>query len=66
MGHVDFDHPDETRTFPNGRWDIVHAGTSTIARGTLEPGWKWSTDVKPIRGPIPASTGMWVLPFQDG
>lgn len=47
---VDFDHPDETRTFPNGRWDIVHSGSSTIARGTLEPGWKWSNDVKPIAG----------------
>jgi mannose-6-phosphate isomerase-like protein (cupin superfamily) len=50
MGKINFDQPDETRTFPNGRWEIVHAGTSTIARGTLEPGWKWSTDVKPIAG----------------
>jgi hypothetical protein len=37
-------------TFPNGRWDVVHAGTSTIARGTMEPGWKWSNDVKPMVG----------------
>ncbi|MGE3797685.1 MAG: cupin domain-containing protein [Thermomicrobiales bacterium] len=50
MGHIDFDHPDETRTFPNGRWDIVHAGSSTIARATMEPGWKWSNDVQPLVG----------------
>ena len=50
MGLIDFDHADETRTFSNGRWDVVHEGRSTIARATLEPGWKWSTDVKPIAG----------------
>lgn len=47
---IDFDRPDETRTFPNGRWEIVHIGESTVARGTLEPGWHWATDVKPIVG----------------
>ena len=50
MGHIDFDQPDETRAFPNGRTDIVHEGASTIARLTLEPGWRWSNDVKPIAG----------------
>jgi hypothetical protein len=47
---VDFDHPDETRTFPHGRADIVRVGPSTIARLTLEPGWHWAQDVKPIAG----------------
>lgn len=47
---VDFDHPDETRSFPHGRADIVRVGPSTIARLTLEPGWHWATDVKPIAG----------------
>jgi mannose-6-phosphate isomerase-like protein (cupin superfamily) len=47
---INFDKPDETRTFPNGRWDIVHIGPSTVARATLEPGWHWGTDVKPIAG----------------
>jgi hypothetical protein len=47
---IDFDHPDETRTFPHGRVDIVHVGASTIGRGTLEPGWHWDTDIKPIAG----------------
>lgn len=50
MGHVDFDHPDETRTFANGRWEIVHVGESTVARATLTRGWKWSNDVKPLVG----------------
>lgn len=50
MGHIDFDHPDENRTFPNGHWEIVHAGAATLARGTMEPGWKWSNDVQPIAG----------------
>ena len=45
---IDFDNPDETRTFPNGRWDIVHIGESTVARATFEPGWRWSDHVKPI------------------
>jgi hypothetical protein len=47
---INFDQPDETRTFPNGRWDIVHMGESTIARATFDPGWRWSNDVKPIVG----------------
>jgi ethanolamine utilization protein EutQ (cupin superfamily) len=40
--------PDETRTFPKGRMDIVTVGDLTFGRGTLEPGWKWSECVKPI------------------
>jgi mannose-6-phosphate isomerase-like protein (cupin superfamily) len=40
-----FDQPDETRTFPKGRFDLVHIGGMTIGRATYEPGWKWSVDV---------------------
>jgi len=47
---IDFDNPDETRDFPNGQWNIVHAGESTLARATLQPGWHWGTDVKPLVG----------------
>ncbi len=50
VGSIDFDQPDETRAFPHGRWDVVHIGESTVARGTLEPGWHWAEDVKPIVG----------------
>ena len=45
-----FETPDETRTFPNGRLDIVQVGDLTIARGTFEPGWHWQDHIKPIAG----------------
>lgn len=40
--------PDEVRTFPSGRVELVKIGGSTIGRATLEPGWRWSTSLKPI------------------
>jgi hypothetical protein len=45
-----FASPDETRTFTHGRVDLVAIGGSDIGRLTLEPGWRWSQDVKPIAG----------------
>ena len=42
------DSPDETREFPNGKVELVHLSDTTIGRITLQPGWKWSNDVKPI------------------
>ena len=46
----DFAKPDEVRTFPHGRIELLHIGGGTVGRMTLEPGWRWSTDVKPIAG----------------
>jgi hypothetical protein len=43
-----FGRPDETRAFPRGKADILQFGEGTIGRLTLEPGWRWSNDVKPI------------------
>lgn len=40
--------PDETRTFDKGKMQISTVGGTTIGRFALEPGWKWSTSVKPI------------------
>jgi hypothetical protein len=40
-----FDHPDEVRTFPKGKFEIVRIGGAVIGRATYEPGWKWSADV---------------------
>jgi len=37
-----FDKPDEVRTFPKGRFEIVGLANLTIGRATYEPGWKWS------------------------
>jgi hypothetical protein len=45
-----FSGADEVRTFPNGRVDLLHIGGSEIGRLTLEPGWRWATDVRPIAG----------------
>ena len=43
-----FGKPDELRTFGNGKLQLVSLGGATIGRAVLEPGWKWSKDVKPI------------------
>ena len=45
-----FDEPDEPRTFPYGKVDLVKIGGSEIGRLTLEPGWRWSDHVKPTAG----------------
>jgi mannose-6-phosphate isomerase-like protein (cupin superfamily) len=45
-----FGQPDETRSFEKGRVEIVRLGEVTFGRATLEPGWRWSTCVKPIAG----------------
>ena len=46
-----FDSPDEVRQFEGkGRAHVVQLGGKTIGRGTFEPGWKWSNNVKPIAG----------------
>ncbi|GAC55575.1 cupin domain-containing protein [Gordonia amicalis] len=48
--HRDFAEPDEVRTFGHGRMAVVGVGDSEIGRLELEPGWRWSVDVKPIAG----------------
>jgi ethanolamine utilization protein EutQ (cupin superfamily) len=46
-----FDSPDEVRQFQaNGHVDLVKMDSGPIGKGTFEPGWKWSNDVKPIAG----------------
>ena len=48
--HRTFAAPDETRTFPHGKVDLITIGGSEIGRLTLQPGWRWSVDVRPIAG----------------
>ena len=48
--HRSFSKADEVREFPNGTADILRVGDSDIGRLTLHPGWRWSTDVKPLAG----------------
>lgn len=46
-----FESPDEVRPFEgNGRADVLDIGGRVVGRTTLEPGWKWSQNVKPIVG----------------
>ena len=40
-----FDKPDEVRTFPKGKFEIIHIAGMTIGRATYEPGWRWSEHV---------------------
>ena len=46
--HKNLSSPDETRTFGHGKVELIHIGEGTIGRLTLEPGWRWSKDVKPL------------------
>ena len=51
MAHAekkDFAQPDEVRTFPKGKLELVNIGGGVVGRLTLEPGWRWSEHVKPI------------------
>ena len=48
--HVSFEEADEVREFPKGRAEIVKVGDTEIGRLVFEPGWRWSTDLKPIAG----------------
>lgn len=40
--------PDETTKFPEGKVDLATVNGITFGRLELQPGWKWSKDVKPI------------------
>jgi hypothetical protein len=40
--------PDETRSFDKGKVELVTVNDVTFGRATLQPGWKWSTCVKPV------------------
>jgi hypothetical protein len=43
-----FSKPDETRPFEKGKAELVTLGGKVVGRATFEPGWRWSTCVKPI------------------
>ena len=41
----DIKTPDETRSFPKGKIELVNLSGGVVGCATLDPGWKWSTDV---------------------
>jgi quercetin dioxygenase-like cupin family protein len=46
-----FDSPDEVRPFEGkGQVKVVTVAGQVVGRGTFEPGWRWSENVKPIAG----------------
>jgi uncharacterized RmlC-like cupin family protein len=69
-----FENPDEVRTFPKGRFEIVRVGGMTIGRATYDPGWKWSEHVGPATGASHCTvehvgmviSGTATAAFQDG
>jgi hypothetical protein len=40
--------PDEVRDFPRGKVELVNIGGVTVGRAVFEPGWRWSTSLKPM------------------
>jgi quercetin dioxygenase-like cupin family protein len=44
------DSPDETRTPDKTRVEVNRMEGFTIARITLQPGWRWSECIKPVAG----------------
>jgi quercetin dioxygenase-like cupin family protein len=45
-----FDNPDEVRTPPKTKVEVVDIDGAKVARVTFEPGWRWSECVKPAVG----------------
>ena len=44
-----FNNPDEVSTaFNNAKIESVKVGGQRLMRLTLQPGWKWSRDIKPV------------------
>ena len=43
-----FAQPDEVRSFPLGKVELVRIGGATVGRATFQPGWKWSTSLQPL------------------
>src|SRR5512145_1026520 len=43
-----FGKPDEVRTFPKGRLELIKIGGAMIGRAVFEPGWRWATSVQPL------------------
>jgi uncharacterized cupin superfamily protein len=42
--------PDEVRSLPKTKVEVVKTGDSAIMRMSFQPGWKWSECVKPTAG----------------
>jgi hypothetical protein len=45
-----FSTPDEVRTPPKTRVEMLDFGSAKVASIAFEPGWKWSECIKPVVG----------------
>ena len=45
-----FDAPDAVRSFPLMETQLANVGPIAVGRAVLEPGWRWSTSVRPVAG----------------
>jgi class 3 adenylate cyclase len=69
-----FTEPDERREFDGGTLDLVGVGPLTFGLETLQPGWRWSKDVKPLAGTERCEfhhvgyqvSGRWIVEDRDG
>ena len=43
-----FVSPDSVTEFEKGKVEMINIGGAMIGKATFEPGWKWSTHVKPL------------------
>ncbi len=48
--HRNMSEPDETRAPDKTTLEVVQLGGATVARLTLQPGWRWSECIKPVVG----------------
>lgn len=50
LSSLSFSSPQEVREFPKGKVELIEVGGITFGRATFQPGWRWSTHVKPTAG----------------
>jgi hypothetical protein len=43
-----FGQPDEKLSFPLGEAALLKLQSGIVGKGVIQPGWRWSTHVKPI------------------
>jgi class 3 adenylate cyclase len=45
-----FEKPDETRPVPGAQLRLVYLGEVAVGHAVWQPGWRWSTDLRPLAG----------------
>ncbi|MGI0057131.1 MAG: hypothetical protein ACREAK_07125 [Nitrosarchaeum sp.] len=65
MYRKSLDTPDEKRVFDKGKLELVTLVGITFGRATLQPGWRWSSSIKPIVKTNSCETPHTQMLFQD-